>query len=364
MAPMTSRERYTAALRRQPVDRLPWMVDLAYYNAAQRAQGKLAGQYEGPDGFLRQHEELGADPYLFYGAGSYRLLLGETVSETRREGNDSITTWRLGGRTLTAVNRYMPESFCWAPVKHPVETVEEMELLLKIMRGARYEARIERHREIQALWGERGLLWFGVPRSPVPALYTEWCGMMAISMLSADAPDLFADVLAAFEAAADPVFDAVCQYKPVVVHFTDNISGENVGSFWDRYMAPLYRRRLKQLHEAGVLAVIHNDGTVRGILGRIAAVGFDGAEALTPAPVGDVAPADLRLEAGRADFILWGMIPGLAFTALWSEKQFRDHVQTVLRDVTGPIILGSADQLPPDADIRRVRLVHGMSNSP
>ena len=65
---MTSRERMTAALKRQPVDRLPWAVDLQYYNDAMRDQGKFDPKYEGVEGFLRQQEELGADPYYYYDA--------------------------------------------------------------------------------------------------------------------------------------------------------------------------------------------------------------------------------------------------------------------------------------------------------
>ena len=49
---MTPRERLTAALNRRPVDRIPWTVDLDYYNSALSDQGKLDTRYEGVAGFL------------------------------------------------------------------------------------------------------------------------------------------------------------------------------------------------------------------------------------------------------------------------------------------------------------------------
>ena len=358
---MTPRERLTAALRRQPVDRIPWTADLDYYNFALREQGRFDPKYEAADGFLRQHEELGVDPYFNYERfWPYETIYDGATRETERRGNDEITTYTIGARTLVGINRYVPEGFSWAPLKYPVETRDDLEVFLNILRHTRVVPHLERHRELQESWGERGLLCLGAPRTPVPALIVEWCGIVATTYLSIDAPDLFAEVIEALNALQDPVYAALAEYSPVVVHFADNISGENVGSFWDRFMAPVYRRRLDRLHDAGIICVIHNDGTVGNILDRIAATGFDGAEALTPAPVGDVKVSELRALAGRDDFILWGMVPGAMFSESWPEDRFRQHVSTVFDTCEGPLILGTADQVPPDSDISRVKIVSEM----
>lgn len=361
MDAMTSRERLTAALRQQPVDRLPWTADITYYNFAMREQGRLDAKYDGIEGYLLQHEELGVDPYFDYDEFyPFDIIHDGVTIETQRRGRDEITTYTLGTQSLHAVNRYVPEGFSWAPFKHAVETTADLAVLLEILRRTRIVPQMERHRGRQQRWGKRGLLSIGVPRTPIPALIAEWCGIMATTYMSMDAPDLFADVLAAFDRVQDPVYEAYAEYRPVVVHFADNISGENVGSFWDKYMAPVYRRRLKQLRDAGILCVIHNDGTVASILGKIAATGFDGAESLTPAPVGDAEVAELRTIAGRDDFILWGMVPGAMFSKSWSEEKFREHIAAVLDKCSAPFILGTADQVPPDSDILRLKIVAEM----
>lgn len=358
MEPMTPRARLTAALRRLPVDRPPWTIDLAYYNAAMSQLGQADARYQGVDGFLRQHEDMGADPYVCYDAfWAHETAYDGVTIETRRNGDELETTFALAAKSLTKRSQYLPESFCWATCKHPVETADELELLLAILRRCRCTPSLDRHRARQEEWGERGLLAIGVPRTPVPALITEWCGMVATTYLMVDRPTLFAETLEVLEHLADPIYDALAEYAPVVVHFPDNISGENVASFWDEYMAPIYRRRLAQLQAAGIVCAIHNDGTVANILDRIARTGFDGAEALTPKPVGDVELAHMRDLAGRDDFILWGMIPGAMFSRTWSEADFTDHVEQVLDLCTGPMILGTADQIPPDGDIERVNLV-------
>ena len=215
-------------------------------------------------------------------------------------------------------------------------------------------------RRTEALWGERGLPLVAAPRSPVPAMLTDWCGVEAASYLSVDATALFEEALAVQESLYAPVFEALADAAPVVVHFCDNVTAETAVPFWDRYMARVYRKRIDCLHAAGTVCVIHNDGAVRGVLPKIAEVGFDGAEALTPAPVGDVEVSELRALTGREDFILWGLVPGAMFSAIWPEEGFRAHVQRVLDTAAGPCVLGTADQVPPDADIERVRLVSEM----
>ena len=287
---------------------------------------------------------------------SVERMVGRSA-ETESGEKERITTYRLGGESLTTVVRYMPESFCWGISKHPVETISDLKLFLNILRRGRIVPHLEQHRTLREQWGERGLLCLAVPRTPIPALIAEWCGVMATTFLSFDAPDLLGEVLLEMDRLADPVYHALVEYGPEVVHFADNISGENVGSFWDQHMAPVYRRRLQQLHDAGVICVIHNDGTVGGILDKIAQVGFDAAEAITPAPVGDVDPADLRALAGRDDFVLWGMVPGVMFHRDWSESRFIDYVRRVLDVCQGPMILGSADQVPPGSDLSRIRIV-------
>jgi uroporphyrinogen-III decarboxylase len=354
---MTPRERLTAALRRQPVDRLPWTVDLGYYNAAMREQKRFDPRYEGVEGYLRQHEELGADPYFGFAPEPCRFELGGVKREVVESGREITTTYEIGGRRLVGIRRFMQESFCWAVAKHPVETTDDLETFLRMAREFRVVPDVESHRRMQEQCGQRALLICALAHGPIASLMTQWCGVMALAYLSADAQELFEETLTVLEGMAAPLITALAEYRPVVVHFCDNISGENVGSYWDRYMAPVYRRWLKPLQQAGIICVIHNDGTVRSVLPKIAAVGFDGAEAITPAPVGDVEPGDLRRLCGREDFILWGGIPGAIFPRIWTEEHFRAYVERVLAEVSGPRILGSADQIPPDGDVTRVRLV-------
>ena len=109
---------------------------------------------------------------------------------------------------------------------------------------------------------------------------------------------------------------------------------------------------LARLHAVGTAAAVHLDGTIRGLLPKLAAAGFDSVEALTPQPVGDVAIEDLRALAGNPRTILWGGIPGAMFAPPYTWVDMEAHIRQLLDAWRGtPFIVGVADQVPPDGDI-------------
>ena len=106
------------------------------------------------------------------------------------------------------------------------------------------------------------------------------------------------------------------------------------------------------MHATGIKAAVHLDGTLRGLLPKLAAVGFDAIEALTPAPAGDLAIEDIPTIAHNEKVILWGGVPGAMFSPPYTWPDMEAHVARVLKCWgSRPFILGVADQVPPDGDI-------------
>lgn len=198
----------------------------------------------------------------------------------------------------------------------------------------------------------------GLPRSPLSALAYEWAGVQNMVFLLLDHEARARRVLALMEAQEAPILDAVCELAPPLVHFPDNLSSDNLAGLYDEYLAPTHRRRLQRLHAAGIKAAVHLDGTVRGLLPKLAAAGFDAVEALTPQPAGDLTPAEMRRLANRSDLILWGGVPGALFPAPTDWPRMRRHLDELIEAWAGqPFVLGVADQVPPDGNIDFCRLI-------
>jgi uroporphyrinogen-III decarboxylase len=104
--------------------------------------------------------------------------------------------------------------------------------------------------------------------------------------------------------------------------------------------------------------LLHNDGTLRGTLEKLAGAGVDCVDSVVPMPVGDVAVADLRGLAGD-DILLLGGLPGAMFAPPFTAQDIETHVREIIRHHkdSGRFMFGVADQVPPNGDLALVRLV-------
>ena len=349
---MTKRERLLATFRGETPDRIPWVADLTYWRDAREKEGSLPTMYAGPEGYIRHHEDLGLCAYYNYDTSMVRQEFDDVEIDRPQSGLARHTIWRAPEGTLTLVETYAPASSSWAITEYPVKTPKDLGVLCALMQRKRTASNSDAVTELDAAWGEAGFPCVLLPRSPLPALMVEWAGVINLAYLAADVPREVEAALSAVEDANRPVLEIVAHEAVPLVHFGDNLSCENVGGYFDRFMRPYYRRCLNGLHAACIPAAVHLDGTIGTLLTMLGSVGFDAVESLTPHPCGETDVADLRTLAGRDDLILWGGVPGAMFAPPFTKDDMKSHVSRVLDACGhGPFILGSADQIPPNGDI-------------
>lgn len=307
---------------------------------------------------LRFHRQLGVLPYYVYGSAVCAIGLPEVRTRTVEAGEGrTVTTWETPLGPLHKETTRLPASVTQAITAYPVRTAEDLRRLISMYRTARVvRLAVEAYRERAGLVAAYdGYALLSVPRSPVPALMTDWAGVMNGVALMADEPELCQEFFTIVSRLCLEAVDILCEEAPPLVHVCDNLTSDVYTPYFAAHLEPHYRAVLARLHAAGIRVATHLDGTVRGLLPRLAAVGFDVVEALTPAPVGDATAAEMRALAGPHT-VLWGGLPGAMFAPPWTWEQFRAHVFEVLAAWRGtPFILGIADQLPPDGDIGFVR---------
>jgi len=347
------RERFLAAIAGQAGAPPVLVPDLTYWQAAHPLP-------EGDDllATLRFHRRLGVLPYYVYGSALSAISLPDIgVRTVAMAGECTVTVWETPLGPLRKETTRLPASTTQAITAYPVQTAADLRRLIAMYRTARVirlPAQAYRKRA-RVLAEYDGYALLAVPRSPVPALMTDWAGVMNGVTLMADEPALCREF---FRIVHDQCLEAVailCEEAPPLVHVCDNLTSAVYTPYFAEYLEPHYRDVLARLHAVGTRVATHLDGTVRGLLPRLAQVGFDLIEALTPAPVGDATAAEMRVLAGpRA--VLWGGLPGAMFAPPWTWEQFRAHVGQVLDAWKGtPFLLGIADQLPPDGEIEFVR---------
>lgn len=337
-------------------DKAVWTADLSYWIAGQQAAGTDDPAWRTERGYLELHRTLGVMPYYYYERFWTARPVFDASVRVREETAGHVTAriWETPVGTLREESSYLPESACHGVTRHPVETGADLDVLLYLLEHRRLEPdNLADYSQRRQLWSEYdGLPCLGLPRSPLSALAYEWAGVQNMVFLLLDHEARARQVLALMEAQEAPILEAVCNLAPPLVHFPDNLSSDNLAGLYDEYLAPTHRRRLQRLHAAGVKAAVHLDGTVRGLLPKLAAVGFDAIEALTPQPAGDLTPAEMRKLANRPDLILWGGVPGALFPAPTDWPRMNRHLDDLLAAWAGqPFVIGVADQVPPDGDI-------------
>ena len=333
-----------------------WAADLNYWITGERVRGAADPSWDTECGYLELHRKLGVMPYYYYG----KFWLGEPVYETPvtvsvdLRGNETITHMRTPVGEISQVLCYMPTSCSTGTIKHFVQSEDDLDVFIYILEHRHLiPACLDDYQERLALWrGYDGLPSIALPRSPLSAFVYDWAGVMQAVYLLADCPDKVRAALRLMGEQEEPILDAVCRESPSLVHFADNLSSDTLTGLYDEYLAPVHAYRLDRLHAVGTRCAVHMDGIVRGLLPKLAEVGFDAVEALTPKPAGDLDVADMPEVAGSEKLVLWGGVPGIMFSAPYTWPDMEAHVRHVLAAWGDrPFILGVADQVPPDGDI-------------
>lgn len=338
-----------------------WTADLTYWVAGQPEELVAEKGWQTEAGHLELCRELGCMPYYWYEPFWAGERLYDQVSCHQENGPERRrNVWETSIGRLVEESQYLESSHSQAITHYPVQDPTDLKILLYILEHSRLEpVNLDTYEQRRRTWADYdGLPSLGMPRSPLPAFFTEWTGVQNGTYLLQDEPDLVEDILELLEEQEKPVLEAIGVLQPPLVHFPDNLTSEVYTPFFNRHMRQRYERRIEFLHARGTGCAVHLDGTVRGLLPRLAATGIDAIEAITPQPVGDIPLEEVRQLARNDQVILWGGVPGAMFCAPFTWEDLKDHVWRVLDAWKGaPFVLGTADQVPPDGDIRRVKWI-------
>lgn len=358
---MNLRERLLSVIKGRTPDKIPWFADLVYLYDSLKLRNRLDRRFEGDEGYLEFHKELGAGIYLYapslwkhgYGGG---VEYSEVI-----KGNEKVSTFITPRGKITSEHEYLPISYSWACTRHYVETIEDLRVMLYVFENSEYCENYSDFNRINDLWGEHGLPAALAPISvsPIQKLLARWAGVENTMGLYMDHEDELGEVIERIKVSEDKIFEILEKSPADLIEFPENLSSEITGrNFFERYSMDYYRGRIQQLHGAGKLVSIHIDGTLKACLPLLQTAGFDIAEAVTPAPVGDIPIGELRSWAGE-DIIIWGGLPGALFSPVYSEEIFDRVLEELLETFPrgSKFVLGVADQVPPDGLIHRVKKV-------
>ena len=276
-------------------------------------------------------------------AGNKRTWIFETphgeLAETSQLTVDG--TWRVVG-------------FC---VKQP----DDLKKLRWLLRHKTYSFSQENFSRGNTFVGDRGVPQFWLPKSPYQALAQQWMKFEHFIYALADCPAEVEETMRAIDESYQQLYEEIIASGQVrIVNFGENIHEQLLSPrYFERYLIPFYEKRSTQLRQAGIYTHVHVDGYFRSLLKYLPHLPFDGYEALTPPPQGDVSLEEIAAHIG--DKVLLDGIPAVLFLPTYSREELMIAVKKVVALFHPRLVLGVSDEVPQGAGfeeaMERVRMV-------
>jgi hypothetical protein len=238
----------------------------------------------------------------------------------------------------------------WREVDFPVKAPGDLKSLRWLLRQTEYHFSEENFAEGSAYVGDRGEPQFWVPKSPYQALAQQWMKFESFIYALADARQEVEETMEAIDTAYDGLYEELTTSGKVkIVNFGENLHAQLLSPrYYERYLMPLYEKRAGQLREAGIYTHMHLDGYFRPLLKYLRHMPFDGLEALTPEPQGDVTLEEMKEHLG--DKVLLDGIPGVLFLPTYSRDELMAATEKVVELFHPRLVLGVSDEVPQAAE--------------
>ncbi|MGA2363304.1 MAG: uroporphyrinogen decarboxylase family protein [Candidatus Aminicenantales bacterium] len=356
---MTERERVLTLLAGGTPDRVPWFGDLDYWATSLIGRGLKPKDFKESPAYIEWHRDLGVGFYL-QGYFPFKTIIERCRVTEWRDGRARRRRIETPHGVLTEAWTWLPDSFSEAPTERLIKSAADLKAYRFMFENISYEPDFGFAESRRQQVGGIGVVLCYLPKSPFMQMVALDAGIVPVTEIFADAPELLAEALAAMRPAHDAAARIAVGSPAEVLMIPENLSSEVVGPrFYELHMRDYHETWAGRIAAAGKSSCVHLDGTLRGLLRQVCAAGFTFIEAMTPAPVGDLAVEKWAAWSRDERTVLWGGLPGIYFTDKVSDAEFERHVRAILRVMTSRprYVLGVADQVPPDGLERRVRRV-------
>jgi hypothetical protein len=262
------------------------------------------------------------------------------------------------GELVEGLKRTQDET--WRTVGFPVKRAEDFRKLRWLFEHASFHFNQEIFERGSTYVGERGEPSFWVPKSPYQALAQQWMRLEDLIYALVDCRMEVEETMHVIDASYDGLYEELTASSCLhILNFGENLHEQLMSPrYFERYFLPFYDKRAGQLHQAGIFSHVHLDGYFHSLLKYLRYLPFDGLEALTPLPQGDVSLEEIKEYIG--DKILLDGIPAVYFLSTFSREELMACVEKVVELFHPNLVLGVSDEVPEGADeeaIIRLKMV-------
>ncbi len=238
----------------------------------------------------------------------------------------------------------------------PVKTVEDMKIMRYILENTECRYIEDNYKKAEEQIGDMGVVSTYLYSSPYQRLVKTTIGFVPTIILLKRKPNETEKFMSFLEEWDNQMYDKIAKSPLKIINFGENIDCNlSPPPYFEKYLLPYYEKRVKQLHQIGKYCHIHMDGSLKDLLPYLSDLPFDGLEALTAKPQGDVTLEELKDAIGNKIFL--DGIPSILFLPEYSNDYVREYSQKVLELFSPNLILGVSDELSPNGQITKVEMI-------
>ncbi len=373
MSPLlTNKQRVLNTFAKKQIDRIIYSPRIYYWYFGNKLFKRRRKQEdikaEIPERFLDKsqleiYDLLDASPR--YSQETLYLPLLETsidpdagIEKNTKEGakqDETITQYKTPLGTLTEKTA-IGGGFGKHYTEFPIKAVEDIRLMRYIFEHTKVVFNEKNYRRAEELIGDGGVVSDYLFSSPYQRLVKELMGFVRTTVLLKRRPNEMHNFIRFLEDWDDAMYEQVAKSPIAIINFGENIDANlSPPPQFEKYLIPYYKKRVKQLHRAGKYCHIHIDGSLRDLLPYFKNLPFDGLEALTAQPQGDVSLEEIKEAIG--DKILLDGIPSILFLPQYSNEYVMAYTKRVLDLFSPNLILGVSDELSPNGQITKVEMI-------
>lgn len=351
---MTNRERLLAVAEGRECKEVPWLPDLSYYHRIRNEEGNMPEPYRGLD-LPDLHKKVNAGLFWHTYQDFVKVSYVRCEVTVNRQGNEQVTRVRTPVGDLREVRMKTEGSAgSYFVTEFFVKELKDLDAYEAFVRDRKLTHRPEAMDKIDPWvgdWGYYDLVQWG---SPIRVLWNI-AGLENGVVLLYEHEDRCREFFKAVEESEDRMAELTCLTKGKMVILGDNVDQSLFSPpLYRKFLLPYYQKRCAQFHAAGKIVSNHMDGQLRLLLPLVKESGIDIMDGITPDPVNDYTYEEAAAAtAGRMR--IFGGVPCTMFCDHTPIEAILEYAERFIRAVPGRIIFNVGDQVPPNADIEKVR---------
>lgn len=360
---MTNRQRILAVYEGKTPDRVPFMLDLSHWFLHKH---KLPWDLSSHSGeilhdLIALHKKYDIGFYLAPNAAFVKTALQDDVKVTVTKSGDPLEiTWRYETPVGTITRRRMWEESCysWAISDWGIKSENDLKIFTYIFSNMKFSPNWELYEAWKVAVGDSGAVYNQLSYSGMGMLLNYWMGVEGTLFGTYDWPEAMREAVDRYNENLLNCVDLLCGSSAEIILMGDNFSSDiQSPAFFEQWSKQFYTEAIKRFHAAGKYTAVHIDGMLKGAISMIRDCGADAADAVTPAPMGDLSPLQCRQEAGNDYILSGGPAPNLWLENTPIEKFKAAAKEWIeLKKYSPRLIANAGDQVPPNAPEERIAI--------